>query len=82
MQGFVTAMLMTEAAKRTLDAGKELTGQNMKASLNTIKDFDTGGIFGVPISIPGNSVPVGRIYRFDAKQKQMVPASDWIQLGK
>ena len=81
MQGFVTAMLMTEAVKRTLDAGKELTGQNLKASLNTIKDFDTGGIFGVPISIPGNSVPVGRIYRFDAKQKQMVPASDWIRLG-
>jgi len=82
MQGFLTAMLMTEAVKRTLDAGKELTGANMKASLNSIKDFDTGGIIGVPVSIPGNSVPVGRIYRFDAKQKQMVPASDWIQLGK
>lgn len=81
MQGFVTAMLMTEAVKRTLDAGKELTGPNLKASLNTIKDFDTGGIFGVPISIPGNSVPVGRIYRFDSKAKQMVPASDWIRLG-
>ncbi|HEX2553383.1 MAG TPA: ABC transporter substrate-binding protein [Microvirga sp.] len=81
IQGFVTAMLMTEAVKRTLDAGKELNGANLKASLNTIKDFDTGGIFGVPISIPGNSVPVGRIYRYDGKQKQMVPASDWIRLG-
>ena len=81
MQGFVTAMLMTEVVKRTLDAGKELNGQNLKASLNTIKDFDTGGIFGVPISIPGNSVPVGRIYRYDAKQKQMLPASDWIRVG-
>ena len=82
MQGFVTAMLMTEAAKRTLDAGKPLNGANMKASLNTIKDFDTGGLFGVPISIPGNSVPVGRIYRYDAKQKQMVAASDWIRVGQ
>jgi branched-chain amino acid transport system substrate-binding protein len=74
-------MLMTEAVKRTLDAGKELNGANLKAALNSIKDFDTGGIFGVPISIPGNSVPVGRIYRYDGKQKQMVPASDWIRLG-
>jgi branched-chain amino acid transport system substrate-binding protein len=82
MQGFVTAMLMTEAVKRTLEGGKELTGANLKASLNTIKDFDTGGIFGVPISIPGNSVAVGRIYRFDAKAKQMVPASDWIRVGE
>lgn len=81
IQGFLTAMLMTEAVKRTLDAGKELNGPNLKASLNTIKDFDTGGLIGVPISIPGNSVPVGRIYRFDSKQKQMVPASDWIRLG-
>ena len=81
MQGFVTANLMSEAVKRTLEASKELTGANLKASLNTIKDFDTGGIFGVPVSIPGNSVPVGRIYRYDAKQKQMVPASDWIRLG-
>ena len=81
-QGFVTAMLMLEAVKRTLDAGKELNGANLKASLNTIRDFDTGGIFGVPISIPGNSVPVGRIYRYDAKKQQMVAASDWIRLDK
>ncbi|MGA0595887.1 ABC transporter substrate-binding protein [Enterovirga sp. CN4-39] len=80
LQGFVTAMLMAEAIKRTVEAGKELTGANIKAGLNSIKDFDTGGLFGVPISIPGNSVPVGRIYRFDAKAKQMLPASDWIKL--
>ncbi len=80
LQGFVTALLMCEAAKRTLAAGKELTGANLKAGLNSIKDFDTGGLFGVPISIPGNSVPVGRIYAFDGKAKQMKPASDWIRL--
>ena len=80
MQGFLTAMLMTEAVKRTLDAGQELTGRNLKAALNTIKDFDTGGIIGVPISIPGNSIPVGRIYRADVQKKLMVPASDWIKL--
>ncbi|PZR89364.1 MAG: amino acid ABC transporter substrate-binding protein [Stutzerimonas stutzeri] len=80
LQGFVTAMLMAEAVKRTLEAGKELNGANLKAGLNSIRDFDTGGLFGVPISIPGNSVPVGRIYRFDAKAKQMQPASDWIKL--
>ncbi len=82
MQGFLAAMLFTEAAKRTLEAGKELTGQNLKAALNTIKDFDTGGIIGVPVTIKGNSIPVGRIYRADVKKGQMVPASDWIVLDK
>jgi branched-chain amino acid transport system substrate-binding protein len=80
MQGFLTAMLMGEAVKRTLDAGQELTSQNMKAALNSIEDFDTGGIVGVPISIPGNTLPVGRIYQYDAGAKQMQPVSDWISL--
>jgi len=82
MQGFLTAMLMTEAVKRTLKAGQELNGKNLKAALNSIKDFDTGGIVGVPISIPGNSIPVGRIYKADMAQKKMVPASDWIRLDQ
>lgn len=80
MQGFLTAMLMVEATKRTLDGGKELNGKTLKAALNSIKDFDTGGIIGVPISVPGNSIPVGRIYRADVQKKLMVPASDWIKL--
>ena len=82
MQGFLTAMLMTEAAKRTLDAKKDLTAANMKAALNSIKDFDTGGIIGVPISIPGNTVPVGRVYQYDGANKIMKPVSDWIKITK
>lgn len=79
-QGFLAAMLLTEAVKRTLAEGKELTAVNMKAGLQSIQDFDTGGIIGVPISIKGNSVPVGRIYRADYSQRKMLPASDWIVL--
>lgn len=80
MQGFLSAMLMVESARRVLDAGEELNGKTLKAALNSIKDFDTGGIIGVPISTPGNSVPVGRVYQYDAKAKEMVPVSDWIHL--
>ena len=54
--------------------------KTLKAALDSIKDFDTGGLIGVPITIKGNSIPVGRIYRADVKRKQMVPASDWIVL--
>ncbi|MCD6674118.1 MAG: ABC transporter substrate-binding protein [Burkholderiaceae bacterium] len=82
MQGFLTTMLFAEAAKRTLAAGKPLNGDNLKEALNSIRDFDTGGIIGVPISITGNSIPVGRIYRADVKQQKMLPASDWIVLDR
>jgi len=80
IQGFLAAMLFTEAAKRTLDAKKELNGKNLKAALNSIKDFDTGGLIGVPVTIKGNSIPVGRVYKADMKTQKMVPASDWISL--
>ena len=82
LQGFLTAMLLVESAKRTLEAKKELTAANMKASLNSIKDFDTGGIIGVPISIPGNTIPVGRVYQYDGANKTMKPVSDWIKITK
>ncbi|EJE48684.1 ABC-type branched-chain amino acid transport system, periplasmic component [Acidovorax sp. CF316] len=80
IQGFLAAMLFTESAKRCLDAGKPLDGKNLKAALNSIKDFDTGGLIGVPITISGNSIPVGRVYRADMKAQKMVAASDWIKL--
>ena len=80
LQGFLAAMLLTEAAKRTLEADQELNGENLKAALNTIENFDTGGIIGVPITIDGNSIPVGRVYKADLDAGLMVPASDWIVL--
>ena len=80
MQGFVAAMLFLESAKRCLEAKKPLTGDNMKAALNSLKDFDTGGVIGVPITISGNSIPVGRVYKADMKAQKMLPASDWIRL--
>ena len=80
MQGYLAAMLFVESAKRCLDAGKPLNGPNLKAALNSLKDFDTGGLIGVPITIRGNSIPVGRVYRADMAAQKMVPASDWIAL--
>lgn len=80
IQGFLSAMLYTESARRTLAAGKPMTAANLKAALNSIENFDTGGLIGTPITIRGNSIPVGRIYRADVKAGRMVPASDWIVL--
>lgn len=80
MQSYMTARLYVEMVRRTLDAGKELTAQNLKAAFYSIKDLDTGGFIGVPVSAKGNSIPIGRIYRFDYKAQGMVGVSDWIKL--
>lgn len=80
MQGFFNTMMMAEGARNAIKAGKELNGASIKAGMQAIKDFDTGGIIGIPVSVKGNSVPIGRVYSFDAAKKQMLPASDWIRL--
>jgi len=79
-QGMLAAMLFLESVKRCLEAKRPLSGDNMKAALNSLEDFDTGGLIGVPISIPGNSIPIGRVYRADMKAQKMVAVSDWIKL--
>ena len=69
-------MILTEAIKRTLDAGKELTGDNLKEAIDGIQNWDTGGLIGVPVSFKNNSIPVGRIYRGNSATGRMDPVSD------
>lgn len=79
-QGWLTGVLITEIARETLRAGKPLTGSNLRETLDSLSDIDTGGIFGQPVNFRGNSIPLGRIYRADVSKGQMVPVSDWIEL--
>ncbi len=80
LQAWFSGMILTEVIKRTLDAGKELTGDNLKETLDGIRDWDTGGLIGVPVSFRNNSIPVGRIYQGNAATGRMDPVSDWIVL--
>lgn len=80
LQTWFSGMIFSEVIKRTLEAGKPLTGDNLKASLDSIQDWDTGGLIGVPVSFKNNSIPVGRIYKGNSETGRMDPVSDWIQL--
>jgi branched-chain amino acid transport system substrate-binding protein len=44
VQGWYFGVIMTEGIERTVKAGKPLTGENIKASLESLKDFSTGGV--------------------------------------
>lgn len=43
-QGWTTMDLMVAGIKKVLDEGKDLTGPNLKAALESLKDYDTGGM--------------------------------------
>jgi branched-chain amino acid transport system substrate-binding protein len=48
-QGWFTFVIFGEGVRRVVEAGDPLTGENIRAALETISEFDTGGVT-VPIS--------------------------------
>jgi branched-chain amino acid transport system substrate-binding protein len=78
-QGWLVGMLFEQIITRTLNAKKELNGPNMKVALESIDKWDTGGVFGVPISLKTHSIPTGRVYI--VKGTTIEPISDWITIG-
>jgi branched-chain amino acid transport system substrate-binding protein len=43
-QGWWTMAVMTEGIRRTLEEGNEATGENIRAGLETLDNFSTGGV--------------------------------------
>jgi len=77
--GWLVGMIFSEVVERCLKAGKALTGPNMKAALESIHDWDTGGVTGLLASLRGHQIASGRIYAYDAGSKLFEPASGWIK---
>lgn len=77
--GWLVGMIFSEVIERCLKAKKPLTGVNMKAALESIHDWDTGGITGLLASLKGHQIPSGRVYQFNPSTKLMEPASGWIR---
>jgi branched-chain amino acid transport system substrate-binding protein len=85
MQGWMSAMLMAKAADEALrvSGGKAVTGENLRDALRGVKNWDTGGIIGAPVSFANNSIPLAQVVRFDAaKDFVPVPVSAWINVDR
>ncbi len=77
-QGWWTMAVMAEGVRRVLDAGEELNGENLRAALEGIKDFDTGGVT-APISFSSTSHKGNSALRlFQVQNGQWVQISDYI----
>ncbi len=77
IQGWFTGMVYVEAVRRVVAAGKPVTGENLAAVLDTIKDWDTGGVTG-KVTFVNHKAGVGRVYKANAAKGVFEPASDWI----
>jgi branched-chain amino acid transport system substrate-binding protein len=77
MQGFFTGLVFVECLKRADQAGN-LTGDGLVEALQSLKDFDVGGLM-APITTVNNKFPMGRVYKANVGQKIFEPISDWIR---
>jgi branched-chain amino acid transport system substrate-binding protein len=73
--GVAVGTLMVEGMRR---AGKDLTPESFKDAMETLKDFDTGGIV-PPVTYTKTShapTRLSRLYRADIERGVMVPITD------
>ena len=76
---WLAGMVIAEIVERCIKAGQPLNGPNMKTALESIENWDTGGVTGLPVSLKNHQIGSGRIYAYDDKTKLLQPASDWIK---
>jgi branched-chain amino acid transport system substrate-binding protein len=80
ISSWLSGMIFAEVAERCIKANKPLQLQHMKAALESMKEWDTGGIIGLLANVSGHQVPAGRVYRYDPDKKTMEPAGGWIKV--
>jgi branched-chain amino acid transport system substrate-binding protein len=80
ISSWLTGMIFAEIAERCIKANKPLELPHMKAALESMKEWDTGGITGLLADLSGHQIPVGRMYAYDSDKKTMEPASGWIKV--
>ncbi len=76
VNGVGVSMLFAEAIKR---AGNNLTPDGLKAALESLRNFDTGGVF-PPVTYTNKShepVEMVKFFKADVANKHLVPITDW-----
>ena len=72
--------MMLEGVKRVNGA---VTGESIKQALETIKDFDTGGVT-APLTFSEQSHKGNlstKIYKADVKQSKWLPVTEYVKAG-
>lgn len=81
VQGWTTMSVMSEGIRRVVEEGNEVTGPNIRAALETIQDFDTGGITS-PITFSSSDHAGSKALRlYQVENGTWVPITDYIEAG-
>jgi branched-chain amino acid transport system substrate-binding protein len=82
LNAWMSGMMATKAFETVIDAGKEVNGDNLAEAMRSVKNWDTGGLIDVPVSISGQQVGMGRIIRWSQKNKwDPEHLTDWMKVN-
>lgn len=80
VNAWLAGMVFAEIAERCLKAGKPLRLEHMKAALESMKNWDTGGVTGLLADLSRHQIASGRLYQLNVASKRMEPSSGWIKV--
>jgi branched-chain amino acid transport system substrate-binding protein len=79
IQGWVLAIYLRDVIAKTIEAGKPLNGDNLVATAKGMKNWDSGGMIGTPVTMVNQRLPVGVIYRYSVSKDSFSfkPVGGW-----
>lgn len=81
IDAWISAMMATKAFEMVMDAGQEVNGDNLAAAMRSIKDWDTGGIVGAPVTITDQQIGIGQVIKYTKESNyEPQPMTDWIKV--
>jgi branched-chain amino acid transport system substrate-binding protein len=80
VNAWLAGMVFAEVAEQCIKAGKPLKLPHMKAALESMKEWDTGGLTGPLADLSRHQIASGRVYRLERTSKRMEPVSGWIKV--
>lgn len=82
LNAWMSSLMATKAFETVIDAGQVVNGDNLANALRGLKNWDTGGLIDVPVTISGQQVGMGRIIKWSAATNwdpQMM--TDWMKVN-
>jgi len=82
IQGWVIALFMRDVVAKAIEQSKPLTGDNLVEFARNVKNWDSGGMLGLPASMVDQRLPYGVVYRFSVSKESFSfkPAVDWVKV--
>ena len=82
LDAWISGMMATKAFEMVIDSGKPVNGDNLAAAMRSVKNWDTGGLIDVPVSMMGQQIGLGRVIKFNPAQADIIEnVTDWLQVG-